>query len=328
VTFQSPGWLWALLALPPAAAALVLWARSARRAASAWADPAVMAVGPGRRARALRTAAALVALLAVGAGAVGMARPSVQETAEETRSSVMLTIDVSDSMVKRDLEPNRLAAALDAARRFAEEAPASTSIGVTTFAWSNEVLLAPTLDRERLGQVLEGIGTDTRLGTALGDAMLTSLTALRASGAVPDVPPDDPSDSPGRILLLTDGVNSIRRATSPDAAAERIAVAGVPVYTILLGDDPGRPDQPLPEETLAAVATRTGGIFAQTTTTVDLRAVFADIGTIVAPVERLRELTVWVAVIAIALLLAAAALAGLARPRPPRRRVPEPSRAS
>ncbi len=328
MTFQSPVWLWALLALPLLAGALVLWARSSRRAASTWADPAVMAVGPGGRARGLRTAAALVALLAVGAGAVAMARPSVQETAEEARSSVMITIDVSDSMVKTDLEPNRLAAALDAARRFAEEAPESTSIGVTTFAWSNEVLLAPTLDRERLGQVLDGIGTDTRLGTALGDAMLTSLAALRASGAVPDIPPDDPSDSPGRILLLTDGVNSIRRATSPDAAADRIAAAGVPVYTILLGDDPGRPDQPLPQETLAAVATRTGGIFAQTTTTVDLQAVFADIGTIVAPVERLRELTVWVAAAAIALLLTAGLLAGLARPRAPRRRVPEPSRAT
>lgn len=326
MTFQSPGWLWVLLALPVIAGGLVLWARSGARAAAAWSDPAVMAVGPGRRARGLRTAAALVALLAVGAGIVAMARPSVHETAEEARSSVMLTIDVSDSMVKTDLEPNRLAAALDAARRFADEAPASTSIGVTTFAWGNEVLLAPTLDRDRLDQVLDGIGTDTRLGTALGDAMLTSLTALVASGAVADPPPADPADSPGRILLLTDGVNSIRRATTPEAAAERVAASGVPVYTILLGDDPGRPDQPLPEETLASVATRTGGIFAQTTTSVDLQAVFADIGTIVAPVERLRELTVWVAVVAIVLLLTAGVLAGLARPRAPRPQMSEASR--
>ena len=67
-------------------------------------------------------------------------------------------------------------------------------------------------------------------------------------------------------------------------------------------------------------------VFAQTTTTVDLEAVFADIGTIVAPVERLRELTVWVAVVAIALLLAAGVLAGLARPRAPRPRMSEASR--
>ncbi|MGD9573679.1 MAG: VWA domain-containing protein [Thermoleophilia bacterium] len=317
MTWQSPGWLWALLLLPVLAAGLVAWARSSRRAAQRWSDPAVMAVGPAPRTRRLRTAAAVVALVAVGAGAVAMARPSVHETGEETRSSVMLTIDVSESMVKTDLEPSRLAAAIDAAERFADEAPESTSIGVTTFADSAQVLLSPTLDRGRLHAVLDTI-TETRVGTALGEAVTTSLASLVSVGAVADPPPADPSDSPGRILVLTDGANSILKATSPEAAAERAAAAGVPVYTILLGDDPGRPDQPLPEETLSAMSTRTGGIFAQTTTTPDLQAVFGDIGSIVAPVERLRELTVWVAATALALLLLAGVLAGLSRPRPPR----------
>ena len=93
--------------------------------------------------------------------------------------------------------------------------------------------------------------------------MTTSLAALDAAGAIAETPPADPSDSAGRILVLTDGANSIRRATSPEAAAERAAELGVPVYTILLGNDPGRPDQPLPSETLAAMSTRTGGLFAQ-----------------------------------------------------------------
>jgi Ca-activated chloride channel homolog len=317
VTFQSPMWLWALLALPLLAVALVAWSRAGRRAADRWSDPRVMAVGPPARTRRLRAAAAAVALLAVGAGAVAMARPSVEETAQEDRSSVMLTIDVSESMVKTDLQPSRLQAAITAAESFADQAPETTSIGVTTFAESAQVLLAPTLDRDRLHQVLEGV-TDTRVGTALGEAVTTSLASLVSVGAVADPPPADPSDSPGRILVLTDGANSIRRATSPEAAADRAAVAGVPVYTILLGDDPGRDDQPLPAETLSAMSTRTGGIFAQSITTADLQAVFRDIGSIVAPVERLRELTVWVAVAAIALLLVAAVLAGLARPRRPR----------
>jgi hypothetical protein len=66
------------------------------------------------------------------------------------------------------------------------------------------------------------------------------------------------------------------------------------------------------------MATQTGGIFAQSTTSEDLRAVFADIGSIVAPVDELRELTVWAVGIALALMVLAAILAGLARPRPPR----------
>lgn len=314
MSFQSPGWLWALLLLIPLAAGLFAWAGESRRAGARWSDPAVMAVGPTRRARIMRAAAAIVALLAVAAGVVAMARPSVDATVQEQRSSVMVTLDVSESMVKTDLQPSRLASAIDAAERFAEAAPEDTAIGVTTFAEGAEVILAPTTDRSAVREALGGV-TQTRVGTALGTAVTTSLAALDASGAIPDTPPADPSDSAGRILVLTDGANSIRRATSPEDAAERAAEAGVPVYTILLGNDPGRADQPLPSETLAAMSTRTGGLFAQTTSTEDLQAVFADIGSIVAPVPQLRELTVWVAAIALALLAVAALLAGLAHPR-------------
>ena len=253
----------------------------------------------------------------MGAGIVALARPSVEETRDEQRSTVMITLDVSDSMLATDLQPNRLGAAVDAAERFLDEAPQDTAVGITTFADRASVVLAPTTDRDDVRRALDGI-EGTRVGTALGEAVSVSLTALQAAGAVQEPPPADPSDSPGRVLVLTDGANSIRRATSPEAAAQRAAAEGVPIYTILLGDDPGRPDQPLPSETLAAMATQTGGVFAQSTTSEDLRAVFADIGSIVAPVNELRELTVWFVGIAIALMALAAILAGLARPRPPR----------
>ena len=320
--FLSPGWLWALALLVPLALGLLAWARAGRRAGERWSDPAVMAVGPSRRARGLRGAAAAVALLAVGCGIVAMARPSVYATSDQRRSSVMITLDVSGSMTKTDLQPSRLASAIDAATRFADAAPSGTAIGVTTFADRAEVLLAPTNDRAELRRTLEGI-TRTRVGTALGEAVTTSLAALDAAGAVPATPPADPSDSAGRILVLTDGANSIRKATTPEEAAQRAASAGVPIYTILLGNDPGRADQPLPAETLSAMSTRTGGVFAQSTSSADLEAVFADIGSIVAPVPRVRELTVFVAAAALALLALAALLAGLARPRAPRGRARE-----
>ncbi len=317
MTFQSPGWLWALWLLPVLAVALLAWARQARGAGAAWADPRVMDVRPSARTRRWRAVAAAVALLAVAAGIVALARPSVETTGEENRSSVMLTIDISESMKKTDLQPSRIAAAVDAAERFADEAPKGTAIGITTFADRTAVVLAPTTDRDAVKRALDGLG-ELRVGTALGEGVTTSLAALQAAGAIADPPPANPSDSPGRILLLTDGANSIPNATSPEAAAQRAAADGVPIYSILLGDDPGRPDQPLPSETLSAMSSSTGGIFAQTTTTADLSAVFADIGSVVAPVDQLRELTVWFAGLAIALLAAAALALGLSRPRPPR----------
>lgn len=317
MTFQSPGWLWALWLLPVLAVALLAWARQARGAGAAWADPQVMDVRPSARTRRWRAVAAAVALLAVAAGIFALARPSVETTGEENRSSVMVTIDVSESMKKTDLQPSRIAAAVDAAERFAGEAPKGTAIGITTFADRTAVILAPTTDRDAVKRALDGIG-ELRVGTALGEGVTTSLAALQAAGAIADPPPANPSDSPGRILLMTDGVNSVPNSTTAEDAAARAAALGVPIYTIMLGNDPGRPDQPLPSETLSAMSSSTGGIFAQTTTTADLSAVFADIGSVVAPVDRLRELTVWFAGLAIALLAAAALALGLSRPRPPR----------
>jgi Ca-activated chloride channel family protein len=316
MTWQSPHWLWALLALPLLAAGLIAWSRSRRSAARAWADPRVLAVGPSRRTMILRGAAAAVALLAVAAGIVAMARPSITATEKERRSTVMLTVDVSNSMLAKDLQPSRLQAAVSAAEQFVDEAPEGTAVGLTTFADRASVVLAPTTDRATAKAALERIG-ETREGTALGEAVVTSLGALRAAGAVLDTPPADPSDSPARILVLTDGANSIKHATTPEQAAERAGEDGVPIYTILLGDDPGRPDQPLPSETLAAMSTRTGGVFAQSVTTEDLRAVFADIGSIVAPTQKLRELTVYAVLVAIVLLGVAAVIAALSRPRRP-----------
>ena len=241
----------------------------------------------------------------------------MQTTGSQNRSTVMLTIDVSESMKNTDLQPSRIAAAVDAAERFADAAPKDTAIGLTTFADRTTVVLSPTTDRDAVNRALKGLG-HLRVGTALGEGVATSLAALQAAGAVDNPPPANPSDSPGRILLLTDGANTIDNATSPEAAAERAAAAGVPIYSILLGNDPGRANQPLPAETLAEMSNRTGGLYAQTVTTADLKAVFADIGSVVAPVDQLRELTVWFAGLAIALLGVAALLAGLSRPRPPR----------
>ena len=314
MSFQSPMWLWALLLLPLLVAGLLAWRRSSRRAAAEWSDARVMSVRPSRRTRTLRAAAAVMALLAATAAVVAMARPSMDATEQQRRSTVMITLDESKSMLATDLQPNRLAAAVDAARRLVADAPPGTAFGLVTFADRASVVLAPTTDRAKIGTALDRLG-ETREGTALGEAVSVALGALSSSGAIADEPPADPSDSPGRVLVLTDGANSILRATTPDAAAEQASAAGVPVYTILLGNDPGRPDQPLPAETLSSMATRTGGIFAQSTTSPDLQAVFADIGSIVTPTPVLRELTVWVAGLALVLLALAAVLGALSRPR-------------
>jgi Ca-activated chloride channel homolog len=314
VVWQSPRWLWALALLPALAVAYLVWARRAGGAGRTWADPALLPVGVTRRVQVTRALAASLALLALAAGVVAMARPSLPAVEDRRTSVVVLTIDVSTSMNRTDLAPDRMAAAIDAAGRFLEVVPEDTLVGLVTFARGAQVVVAPTRDHARVRSETDRLET-IRGRTALGEALVTALGALRAAGAVTEGPPD-PVNAPGRILLLTDGLDTAPNAATPEQATERAAADGVPVFAILLGDDPGEEARgaATPAETLAAMSTRTGGVFAQSTTTADLRAVLDDLGSVVAPVERLREITAWWVGAALCLLLGALLVVGLGHP--------------
>lgn len=314
MTFQSPGWLWALLALVPLAAGLALWPRTRAGAARAWARPGTLALPPPAGGP-LRWAAAALALAAVAAGIVALARPAVAATGERSRGTLVIAFDISNSMRYRDVAPSRLEAAADAARTLIAEAPEGTAVGIVTFADIARVRLAPTDDLELARRTLEAVTREpTREGTTLGEAVVASLGALRAAGAL-DPPPASAAGSAARILLITDGSDSIRRALGPEAAARRAAADRVPVDAVMLGDTPGFPDRPPPAETLALMASITGGVFLRGTTREELLAVFEGLEEVAVPVEELRELTVWAAGLGLLLLAGAAALAGLARPR-------------
>lgn len=311
--WRNPNWLWALLVVPLLAATMVAWARDRSRAGARYADPRLIDLTPSRRVRVLRVVAASLALLATGFGIVAMARPARNADGTETRSTIMLAIDTSKSMTKTDIDPTRLAAGVDAARRFLAAAPKEAAIGFVAFAGNAVVRVSPVTDRDEVSRALADLPITE--GTAIGDAVLASLSAIQGSGALVQVP-ESADTSPARILLLTDGANSA--GSPPLEAAARAAELRVPIYTVLLGDDPGRPDELSPSETLSALATQTSGVFTQSTSTEDLRRVFEDIGAALASVQRLEELTVWVVLAAVvALLLAAVAVAASElRPRP------------
>jgi Ca-activated chloride channel family protein len=262
----------------------------------------------------LRITAAVCAVLATGLGIVAMARPARSIDGKETRSTIMLAVDTSKSMLDTDLTPNRLGAAVEAARRFLDVAPKDAAIGFVTFSNGAVVRVSPSTDRDQVRRAFDNLPIAE--GTAIGDAVLASLSAIQGSGVLAEVP-ESPDASPARILLLTDGANSA--GSDPLAAAARAAELRVPIYTILLGNDAGRPDGLSPTETLTALANQTKGVFTPSNSTEDLKRVFEDIGVAFASVRRLDELTVWAVLGAIVLLvLAAAAIAGSEiRPRQP-----------
>ncbi len=306
IQWASPGWLWALLAVPIVAAAMALAGRARRRGSAAYADPGVMGAsalaGPRRPGRVLAGALATLALMG---GVVALARPQKVVEDRASRGTVILAMDVSDSMKKTDLAPSRLAVAQDAAKRFIEDAPKDVRIGLVAMAGTADVVATPTTDRAALLEALRTRFSSTRYGTVIGDTIATSVASLRASGAL-DPPPATPADSAGRVLLITDGAQ-VGGNVNPDQGAQIAAAAKVPVYTIMIGNDPGVAGQPTPPDTLSAISTTTGGIFAQTATADDLRRVFSDMGRVLAPEPTTKDYAWLPAGIALALLLAAGA---------------------
>lgn len=311
MTFLSPMWLWALLLVPALVVMAVIWERQRGQAARAFADSRVMAIGSDARARTYRRIALGLAIVAAAMGPIALARPAVETTEERRQGAVMLAIDTSLSMKKDDLKPNRLDAAREAANRFLDAAPDEALVGLVTFDAKAVVRVAPTLDRPAVRAALDDLPMTE--GTALGSAVVAGLGSLRGAGVLEPLPAT-PQQSAGRIMVLTDGAGNV--GITPEEATQRARDKRVPVYTVMLGNDPGRPDRPPPPATLAAMATQTGGVFAQTTSTDDLVRIFEDIGGALTQVPTVRQLAVLAALVALLCLAVSGCLGALARRRP------------
>ena len=236
-------------------------------------------------------------LVAMAALVLALARPSMTVAIPRNEATIILTMDVSGSMMATDVDPTRLSAAQQAASDFIDQLPPTIKVGLVSFSTAPRVLVSPTTDRAQLHTAINDLRA--RGGTALGDAIATSLEAAGldpnavatnpaaptpsaaadpSASAAPSATPD-PSGSaaPGAAeapviatVLLSDGANSTGEL-EPLPAAELAAALNVPVYTIALGtadgvvtvpDELGQPhtvNVPPDTETLAAIAETTGG---------------------------------------------------------------------
>ncbi len=303
MTFQQPLFLMLLLLVPLAALAAWWWRRHRPPAGVPHPDlDLIAAADPGPRRR--RHLPAALALLAVVALTVALARPEVWRDEPREQATIMLAVDVSGSMAADDVEPYRLRAAQDAALRFADSVPRQYQVGLVSFSGTANILVPPTTDRLALERAIEGLVPDG--ATAIGDAVSTSLDALRSAQAGGG---EDGTLEAARILLLSDGATTTGRLTS--TAAGEAAQAGVPVFTVSLGTPGGiLPDgTPVPPdaEELRGLAETSGGDAYESRDAESVKSVYEHLGSFIGT-ERVRgEATAWPAGIAAALLV----LAGL-----------------
>jgi Ca-activated chloride channel homolog len=187
-------------------------------------------------------------------------------------------------------------------------------VGLVSFSGGANVLLQPSTDRFALTQAIESLVPDG--ATAIGDAVLASLGAIRATQ------PDVTTLQASRILLLSDGKNT--QGASVGEAADAAKAAGVPVFTVALGTEDGIilgqggaiPVPPDPEA-LGALAEATGGSSFESKDAESVNEVYENLGTFIGTREVPREVTAWPAGIAALLLLFAGAAAWRFGPRLP-----------
>jgi Ca-activated chloride channel family protein len=297
VSFGSPIWLLALLAVPAAVAAHIWLERRRAQRASAWTSPALVpnlvTARPGwRRHVPVGLILAAVAFLIVGA-----ARPRATFAAKREEATVVLTIDVSGSMLAKDVKPTRLGAAQAAGISFIDKLPTKFRVAVVSFGTRPAVVATPSAGRARAIEALRTLHTGE--GTALGEAIQRSVQVARVAtgGARPGSRP------PAAVLLISDGAQTQGRV-EPVAAAREARQQNVPVYTVSLGTPDGILERPVPggyteriavppdPQTLEQVAEASGGRFFRVANAEALQSVYKDLGSRFGKVNRLHELAV------------------------------------
>jgi Ca-activated chloride channel family protein len=313
--------LWALALVPALVAAYVLVLRRRRKAAPRYSDLSLLRAASAGQSRWRRHLPPALFLLALAGLVVAAARPVATLTLPTQRQTIILAMDVSGSMRARDVEPSRFEAMKAAARRFIEEVPRNTRVGIVSFAGTASVVQPPTENKEDLLAAIERF--QLQRATAIGSGIIVSLATLfpeegidvseylygdRASRARPigeakkdarktfkPVPPG--SYTGGAIILLTDG----QRTTGPDSleAAKMAADRGVRIYTVGLGTVQGDVigfegwtfRVRLDEETLKQIAQMTRGEYFYAGTAADLRKVYESLSARLVLERRETEIT-------------------------------------
>ena len=228
VTFLNPEFFWLFLLIP----VLIAWQIWIRNQQSATLK--MSSLQGFKHSKSLLTrfkpALFILRLLALSALIVAIARPRTVNISSQTKTTkgidIVLSIDVSSSMLAKDLKPNRMEALKDVATEFIKSRP-NDRIGLVLYAGESYTKVPVTSDKAVVIEGLQGVKFDNVLqdGTAIGTGLATAINRLKDSKAKSKV-----------IILLTDGVNN-SGTIEPETASDIAKEYGIKVYTIGLGSN-------------------------------------------------------------------------------------------
>jgi len=282
--YVNPEYFWCLLLLP----ALLVWyiLKRKKQTASLTISSLKGFKTPKNWLTKLRPVLFALRLIALAAIIVALTRPrNVDESTKIKTTSgidIVMAIDVSASMLARDLKPNRLEALKSVAARFINARP-NDRIGLVEYAGESYTKTPLTSDKGIVLSSLKSIKYNTIIegGTAIGMGLATSVNRLKDSRAKSKV-----------IILLTDGVNN-SGAIDPKIASELAVEFGIKVYTIGLGTNGtavspigilpngkfqyGNMPVQIDEELLKEIANTTGGEYFRAVSTTRLSEIYEQI---------------------------------------------------
>jgi len=285
MSFAHPYLLLLLLALPLAA-----WLKGRRGKSPAFLYSSVRMLAGLTGVRRSRAGQLLAALRWAGLAVLIIALAQPQQTNSETTIKasgvdIVVALDLSGSMRAEDFElkgerVNRLTMAKAVLEEFIKNRP-NDRIGLVAFATEAYTASPLTLDHDFLDENLDRLqlGTIEEQSTAIGSALSTAINRLR-----------DLKSKSKIVVLMTDGQNNAG-TIDPLVAADAAAALGVKVYTIGVGT---RGEAPVPvyfmgqkvyrrqpvdidEDTLKAIAQKTGGRYYRADNAEKFRSIYREI---------------------------------------------------
>ncbi len=224
VKFANPEFFWLMLLLP---LALLWYFVKRKKQAPTLQISTLKGFTVHSWASYLRPVLLALRLIALAAIITALARPQTEKVSSKTKTTqgvdIVMAIDVSISMLGRDLEPDRLSALKKVAAAFIKKRP-NDRIGLVAYAGESYTKTPITIDTDIVLKSLEEITYgDLEDGTAIGMGLATAVNRLKESQALSKV-----------IILLTDGMNNAG-FIEPRTAADLAAEFGIKTYTIGLG---------------------------------------------------------------------------------------------
>jgi Ca-activated chloride channel homolog len=293
-------------------AAALAWAAAVllQRRAAVLAAAGVTATGRTRQAGVWFTIAGIAVL------AIAVAGPAASVPVPRTAGTVILAMDVSNSMGARDVAPTRLAAAQRAARSFIQAQPDSVDIGVVAFEEGALTTARPSADHSVAESAIGRLAVAG--GTSLGSAITASLSVI--TGKTVSVRPGRTAPDIGywpsaTIVMFSDGQDE-GEGVGTAAAAAVAEKAGVHVDTVGIGTPAGttvdvggyRLHTALNENTLKSIARTTGGAYHPASDASELDGIASTINLRLTVSNQQMPLAGAFIVLALALLAAGAVL--------------------